>query len=107
MQHNLPLLLYSRESYEMRTSSDFGLCPIEYTKKVKSIHQFSNQDNYDIPEELKNVLRNVNDEKQSGNPKEKDYYRELQMKYFVPDNIQAFSEIINTPGIEYLGTVEN
>ena len=96
-----------RISYEMRTSSDFGLCPIQYIKKVKSIHQFSYQDNYDIPEAMKNVLRDVNEDKLSDEPKEKDHYRELQMGYFVPDNIQAFSEIINTPGIEYLGTAEN
>ena len=89
----------------MRTSSDFGFCPIECTKKVKSIHKHGSPEKYDIPKELMNLLPDVK-AVEGDNSTERKLLENYSNNRFIPDNIQAFNQILNTPGIEYLGTVE-
>lgn len=94
----------------MRTSSDFGLCPIEYAKKVTSIHRFGDQHNYDLSE-LQEKLK-VNRFQSDVEKVENDDFlnrsdRRIRSAYYIPDNVRIFNEILNTPGLKYLGSVEN
>ena len=94
----------------MRTSSDFGLCPIEYVKKVKSIHQFGDQEKYDLSElqEKLKVNRMQNDvEKVESDDFLNRSDRRITSAYYIPDNVRIFNEILNTSGLKYLGSVEN
>ena len=94
----------------MRTSSDFGLCPIEYAKKVKSIHQLGAQQNYDLSEwqEKLNVNRKQNDIPKDENDDFLNHSdRKIRSAYYIADNVQIFDEILKTPGLKYLGPVEN
>jgi len=96
-------------SYEMRTSSDFGLCPIEYTKKVKSIHRFSDQQKYDLSEaheKLKLKTEQIEIPKETSdnlfNDSAKKITFSIDSSYYIPDNVSIFNEILNLPGIKYL-----
>ena len=105
-----PIEWYPDESYEMRTSSDFGLCPIEYAKKVKSIHQLGAQQNYDLSQlqEKLNINRKQNDIPKDENDDFLNHSdRKIRSAYYISDNVQIFDEILKTPGLKYLGPVEN
>ena len=94
----------------MRTSSDFGLCPIEYVKKVTSIHHFGDQQSYDLSElqEKLKVNRMQSDVQKVENDDFSNHSaRRLQSAYYIPDNVRIFNEILNTSGLKYLGSVEN
>ena len=94
----------------MRTSSDFGLCPIEYAKKVTSIHKFGDQQNYDLSE-LQEKLK-VNRLQSDDQKVENDDFlnrsdRRIQSAYYIPDNVRIFNDILNTSDLKYLGSIEN
>lgn len=92
-------------SYEMRTSSDFGLCPIEYAKKVTSIHKFGDQQNYDLSdlqEKLKVNRLQSDDQKVENDDFLNRSDRRIQSAYYIPDNVRIFNDILNTSDLKYL-----